>query len=141
MFMIFMVALIIQLVLFFIGQAEWFEPIGIFVAIIIANGVASVSESKQEGKAIALKAEEEAMESAKVIRSGDLTEVHVSQVVVGDIVFLQAGDKVPADSEVISGNIKVDQASSYNYCLCCSRRVTYVDFHFVTIPKFKNGKR
>ena len=101
MIMILMVALIIQLVLFFIGQAEWFEPIGIFVAIIIANGVASVSESKQEGKAIALKAEEEAMESAKVIRSGDLTEVHVSQVVVGDIVFLQAGDKVPADGEVI----------------------------------------
>lgn len=111
MIMILMVALIIQLVLFFIGQAEWFEPIGIFVAIIIANGVASVSESKQEGKAIALKAEEEAMESAKVIRSGDLTEVHVSQVVVGDIVFLQAGDKVPADGEVISGNIKVDQAT------------------------------
>ena len=47
MIMILMVALIIQLVLFFIGQAEWFEPIGIFVAIIIANGVASVSESKQ----------------------------------------------------------------------------------------------
>ena len=39
MIMILMVALIIQGVLYFMGQAEWFEPVGILVAIIIANGV------------------------------------------------------------------------------------------------------
>ena len=56
MIMILMVALVIQVVLFFMGQAEWFEPVGILIAILIANGVASISESKQEGKASALKA-------------------------------------------------------------------------------------
>ena len=111
MIMILLVALVVQVALFFMGQAEWFEPVGILVAIMIANGVASISESKQEGKASALKAEEEAKEMAKVIRDGRLEEIHVSEVVVGDIVYLQAGDKIPADGEIVEGSIKVDQAA------------------------------
>ncbi len=111
MIMILLVALVVQVVLFFMEQAEWFEPVGILVAIMIANGVASISESKQEGKASALKAEEEAKEMAKVIRDGKLEEIHVSEVVVGDIVYLQAGDKIPADGEIVEGGIKVDQAA------------------------------
>lgn len=111
MIMILLVALVIQVILYFLGQAEWFEPVGILIAIIIANGVASISENKQENKASALKEEEEAKETAKVIREGKLNEIHVNDVVVGDIVYLQAGDKIPADGVMISGEIKVDQAA------------------------------
>lgn len=111
MIMILLVALIVQLVLFFLGQSEWFEAAGIFVAIVIANGVASISESKQEGKASALKAEEAAKETAKVIRDGKLIEIHISDIVVGDIVYLQSGDKLPADGEITEGIINVDQAA------------------------------
>lgn len=111
MIVILMVALVIQVVLFFLGQAEWFEPVGILIAILIANGVASISENKQENKASALKEEEEAKEIAKVIRDGKLVEIHVSEVVTGDIVYLQAGDKIPADGIVIDGELKVDQAA------------------------------
>ena len=107
MIMILMVALIIQVVLFFLGQAEWFEPVG----ILIANGVASISENKQENKASALKEEEEAKEKAKVIRNGQLTEIHVNDVVVGDIIYLQAGDKISADGVIVEGALKVDQAA------------------------------
>lgn len=111
MIMILLVALAVQVVLFFLGETEWFEPVGILVAIMIANGVASVSESKQEGKASALKAEEEAKEMTKVLREGNLQEIHVSEVVVGDIVYLQAGDKIPADGVIVKGAVKVDQAA------------------------------
>ena len=111
MIMILLVALVVQVVLFFLHQAEWFEPVGILIAIMIANGVSAVSESKQEGKASALKAEEESKEMAKVLRDGKLEEIHVSEVVVGDIVFLQAGDKLPADGEIVEGEVKVDQAA------------------------------
>lgn len=111
MIIILLVALAVQVVLFFLGEAEWFEPFGILVAILIANGVSSISESKQEGKASALKAEENAKESTKVVRDGKLVEIHVSEVVQGDIVYLQAGDKLPADGEIIDGEIKVDQAA------------------------------
>lgn len=109
--MILLVALVIQVVLFFLGQAEWFEPVGILIAIVIANGVASVSENKQENKASALKEEEEAKERAKVIRDEQLMEIHVSEIVVGDIVYLQAGDKIPADGIIAQGQLKVDQAA------------------------------
>ena len=111
MILILCVALAVQVVLCFMGQAEWYEPVGVLIAIMIANGVASVSENKQEGKASALKAEEEAKEMAKVIRDGTLQEIHVSEVVVGDIVFLMAGDKLPADGEIVDGKIMVDQAA------------------------------
>ena len=111
MIMILLVALVIQAGLFFLGQAEWFEPAGILIAILIANGVASFSENKQENKASALKEEEEAKETAKVIRNGLLQEIHVSEVVVGDIVYLQAGDKIPADGIIVDGELKVDQAA------------------------------
>ena len=114
------VALVIQVALFILGanglklirvDTQWYEPVGILIAILIANGVASVSESRQEGKASALKAEEEARETAKVIRDGVLQEIHAGEIVVGDIVFLQAGDRIPADGEVIEGRLKVDQAT------------------------------
>lgn len=45
MIMILLVALFVQVVLFFLGETEWFEPVAILIAILIANGVASVSES------------------------------------------------------------------------------------------------
>ena len=111
MIMILCVALVVQVVLYLNGQAEWFEPVGILVAIIIANGVAAVSENKQENKAALLKAEEEAHEMAKVIRDGELLEVHVNDVVVDDIVYVQTGDKIPADGIFVEGFAKVDQAA------------------------------
>ncbi len=111
MIMILLVALVIQVVLCFMGEAHWYEPVGILIAIMIANGVSAISENQQEGKASALKAEEEAKEVAKVLRDGKLMEIHVSEVVVGDLVYLQAGDKISADGEIVQGLVKVDQAT------------------------------
>ncbi len=111
MIMILLVALAIQVVLWLLGKAEWYEPVCVLVAILLANGVASFSEHSQEGKASLLKAEEESKEMTKVLRDGQLHEVHVKEVVVGDIVFLQAGDKIPSDGEIIEGEVHVDQAA------------------------------
>ncbi len=111
MIVILLVALVVQVVLFFLKQAEWFEPVGILIAIIIANGVAAVSENKQENKASALKQDEESKMVAKVVRDGQLQEIKVSDIVVGDIVYLQAGDKIPADGTVYEGELNVDQSA------------------------------
>ncbi len=111
MIRILLVALAVQVVLYVLGQAEWFEPVGILIAIVIANGVSALSENKQEGKALALKAEETSRETAKVLRSGHLQQIPLGQVVVGDIVRLQAGDKIPADGVVVEGSLRVDQAA------------------------------
>ena len=111
MIIILLCALVIQLVLFVMGRAEWFEPFGILVAVLIAGGVSSITEYRQEQKASLLKAQQEAGETTKVIRNGTIHEIHVSEVVAGDIVYLQAGDKIPADGEIVEGSIKVDQSA------------------------------
>lgn len=108
---ILLVALAIQLILLFCGQAEWFEPLGVLVAILIANGVAAVSECRQEAKSDALKKEQGGKEKTKVYRDGLLREIAVNDVVTGDIVFLQPGDKIPADGIIVSGSLRVDQSS------------------------------
>lgn len=111
MIMILLVALAVQVILWLMHKAEWYEPVCVLVAIMLANGVASFSEHSQEGKASLLKAEEESKEMTKVLRDGQLAELHVSEVVVGDIVYLQAGDKLPADGEIVEGEVMVDQAA------------------------------
>lgn len=111
MIIILLVALVVQVVMVIMGKAEWFEPVGVLIAILIANGVSSISEYRQENKASSLRQEEEAKEMAKVLRDGNLKEIHVSEVVVGDIVFVQAGDKLPADGTMLEGNIRVDQSA------------------------------
>lgn len=69
-------------------------------------------ENKQQKKAAALKRSLElAKEKTKVLRDGNMKEIHVSDVVTGDIVYLQAGDKIPADGIILDGSIKVDQAA------------------------------
>ena len=111
MIIILLCALGIQLVLFFLGRAEWFEPFGVFVAILIAGSVSSITEFKQEEKASLLKSQQEAGERTKVIRDGSIHEIHVSEVVKDDVIYLQAGDKIPADGVIIEGEIKVDQSA------------------------------
>ena len=111
MIMILLAALAIQFIMFYFGLAEWFEPVGVLIAILIANGVSAISEYKQEGKASSLKADEEAKQEAKVLRDGCVQLVHVSEIVVDDIIFLQSGDRIAADGEIINGNITVDQAA------------------------------
>lgn len=109
--MILIVALIIQVIFWIMGRGELIEAVGIFCAILIANFVGVLSENKQEGKAAELKAEEQAKEKAKVYRDGKLIELPVNDIVVGDVISLQAGDKIFADGILLSGNIKVDQAT------------------------------
>ena len=111
MIIILLCALVIQLVLFVMGRAEWFEPVGILIAVLIAGGVSSFTEYRQEQKASLLKSQQEAGETTKVIRNGSIHEIHVSEVVAGDIVYLQAGDKIPADGVIVEGGIKVDQSA------------------------------
>lgn len=111
MLIILIAALVVQGIFLLLGRGHWYELAGIFAAILIANFVGVYSENQQEGKAQALKAEEMAKELAKVYRNGIMQEVSVNDLVVGDLVILQAGDKIPADGILLQGNIKVDQAS------------------------------
>lgn len=105
---ILLVALVANVVVSF-GDFNWFETVGIALAILISTFVSTLSEYGSE--AAFEKLQEEAMKTkCRVYRSEGLVELPVSEVVVGDTVLLQPGDRIPADGLIISGELQVDQS-------------------------------
>ena len=107
---ILLVALVINLVFVFTGNAEWYEAVGIFVAVLLATFVSTFSEYSNEKAFAKLQSEADKIK-CKVIRDNQVEEISIDDVVVGDYVILQAGDKIPADGVMENGTIKVDQSS------------------------------
>ena len=110
MIIILLVALAINIVFVIMGQAEWYEAVGIAVAVLIANFVSVLSEHKNESKFQELQ-DEASRTKCKVFRNGALTEIYIDEIVVGDYVKLESGDKVPADGILVEGEIKVEQSA------------------------------
>lgn len=110
MIIILLVALAINVIFVFMGQAEWYEAVGIAVAVLIANTVSVFSEYKNESKFQELQ-EEASKTKCKVYRNGSLKEIFIDEIVVGDCIKLEAGDKIPADGIIIDGEIKVEQSA------------------------------
>lgn len=117
MIKILIVALLINIVLSVLGYTgvikegypEWYEPLGIFVAICLATLVSTFSEYRNENAFQKLQ-EEASRIMVKTYRNGVITEVAINDIVIGDAILLQSGDKIPADGIIIDGDIKVDQS-------------------------------
>ena len=106
---ILLIALAIKTVFLF-KSFDWYETIGIVIAILLASFISTISEYGSE-QAFEKLQEEVSKVSCKVIRNGKKIEIPVSEVVVGDIVSLEIGDKIPADGLIVEGKISVDESS------------------------------
>ena len=109
MIKILLIALAINIIFLF-HQSSWFESVGIAVAILLATFVSTLSEYGSESAFEKLQ-EEAARIVCKVQRADGLSQIPINQIVVGDIILLQAGDRVPADGAIIDGNLDLDQSS------------------------------
>lgn len=107
---ILMVALVINLIFVFTGNAEWYEAVGIFMAVLIATFVSTFCEYNNEKAFAKLQADADKIK-CKVCRDNIVQEVPIDDLVVGDYVTLQAGDKIPADAVMVDGEIKVNQST------------------------------
>ncbi len=103
------VALLINIVLAFLGQSEWYESVGIAMAVILATFVSTLSEYKNENAFQKLQAEASQI-LCKIYRNDTIVEESIDQIVVGDCILLQTGDKTPADGVLVDGTIQVDQS-------------------------------
>ena len=92
-----------------IGDTEWYEAVGIAAAVLIATFVSTFSEYNNENAFQKLQ-EEASLIKCKVYRNGEIAEIAINDIVVGDCVLLQSGDKIPADGIIVDGNIAVDQS-------------------------------
>ena len=104
-----LVALAIN-VIFLFKNANWFESAGIALAIFLATFVSTLSEYGSESAFLRLQ-EEAARSECRVRRGGLVLSIPVEEVVVGDLVLLQAGERVPADGELVSGSLSMDQSA------------------------------
>ncbi len=103
------VALAIKIVFLF-KDFDYFETLGILIAIFLATFISTISEYGSEAAFRRLQ-EESSKIFVKVLRNGITTEISIEEVVVGDIVILGSGDKVPADGVIIKGEVTVDESS------------------------------
>ncbi len=90
---------------------ESFADVFVILFVVIVNAVLGVlQESKAEKALEALK--EMSSATSKVIRNGELMHIKSEDLVVGDIVLLEAGDSVPADVRILeSASLKVEEAA------------------------------
>lgn len=109
MIKILLIALGVNLLLLF-RDADWYDSLGIGIAILIATLVSTISEYGSEAAFEKLSAEAAAA-ICRVRRNGRTEEVPVGELVVDDLVLLSAGDRVPADGFLIKGELDVDQSA------------------------------
>lgn len=100
------------------GAAVFFEPGGIFVAILLATGLSFYFEY-QADKEFAILNQVNDDEPVEVIRQSNITEVPRRNIVVGDIVVLNTGEEVPADGELLESiQLSVDESSLTGEPMC-----------------------
>lgn len=92
------------------GGNDVIEIVSIILAIALATGFSTLSEYRNTSRSEALQ-EEYNKTYAKVMRAGKLVHVLTSDIVKGDTILIQAGDKVPVDGIVFDGAVKVSQAA------------------------------
>ena len=92
------------------GEADFADVVIIMFVVILNSVLGVVQEAKSEEALAAL--QEMAAATSKVIRDGKQVEVHSQDLVVGDVVILEAGDSVPADCRILeSASMKVEEAA------------------------------
>ncbi|MDE7412982.1 MAG: calcium-translocating P-type ATPase, PMCA-type [Muribaculaceae bacterium] len=100
------------------GAGVFFEPIGIFIAILLATGLAFIFELKAD-KEFALLNQVNDDEPVQVIRNGNVTQVPRKDIVVGDIVILNTGEEVPADGELLEAvSLNIDESTLTGEPMC-----------------------
>lgn len=105
---ILLIALAIK-VIFLFKDSDIYETVGIFIAIFLATIISTLSEYGSE-KAFEKLNEENSIIKVKVLRNSKKETINIDELVVGDIVYLESGDKVPADSIITKGELYIDES-------------------------------
>ena len=97
-------------IIFLFKDENIFEVLGIAISIFIASFISSISEYGSE-KAFEKLESENSNIKVKVIRNSSKKIISMNDLVVGDIVILESGDKVPADVVIVSGELYISDSS------------------------------
>ncbi|CAH8585817.1 unnamed protein product [Schistosoma rodhaini] len=94
------------------GEVSWIEGVAILCAVVVVVLVTATNDWQKERQFRGLQDKIESDHKMSVLRDGDITEVLVGDIVVGDICLVKYGDLLPADGVVLQSNdLKVDESS------------------------------
>lgn len=103
-----LLALILHLVLLF-RERDFLETAGIATSVVLATLISTLSEYRSESAFTRLF--DACGATLCRVRRGNVTELDTKEIVVGDILLLGAGERIPADGVLLSGGVTVDQAA------------------------------
>lgn len=110
-----------------ISWSEFFEPIGIAVAVLLATTVAHILESQNEKTFKSLnQVNDDTL--VKVIRNNNVCQVPRKDIVVGDIILLETGEEVPADAKLLECMNLTMNESSLTGELQCAKTINPEEF-------------
>lgn len=95
--------------IFLIKDFDWYETVGIVIAIMVASLISSISEYGSM-RVFNKLTEETSLIKVRAKRDNKVIEIPINDVVYNDIILLGEGDKVPADGIIVSGTIAVDES-------------------------------
>ncbi|EDM09756.1 rCG46042, isoform CRA_c [Rattus norvegicus] len=94
------------------GETGWIEGAAILASVIIVVFVTAFNDWSKEKQFRGLQSRIELEQKFSIIRNGQLIQLPVAEIVVGDIAQVKYGDLLPADGILIQGNdLKIDESS------------------------------
>lgn len=109
------------------GEGEGYADVIIIMVVVLINAVLGVYQESKAEKAIEA-LQEIAAATSKVIRDGKLQDIRSEDLVVGDVVVLEAGDSVPADCRIIScASMKIEEAALTGESVPVNKQVDAID--------------
>lgn len=109
------------------GEGEGYADVVIIMVVVIINAVLGVYQESKAEKAIEA-LQEIAAATSKVIRDGKIVTVKSEDIVVGDVVVLEAGDSVPADCRIIEcASMKIEESALTGESVPVTKTAEFID--------------
>lgn len=107
MLLVLLVAAAVSLVIGIVeegGESGWIEGTAIFIAVFLVSNISAANDYSKQYQFRALENTSAEDERCSVFRQGVINQINPRDVVIGDIVVLQAGDQIPADCVIFGSN-------------------------------------
>ncbi len=101
---------VIMFGMFLVGESDWYEPVGTIIAILLVNFVSARTGVANDRAYRDLKASQK-KDTVKARREGVIKVIPADEVVVGDVILLQSGDKILADGILAQGALSVNNSA------------------------------
>ena len=131
------ILIIAAVVSIIIDPHEWIESLIIMIVVLVNAILGLYQENKAEKSLEALQKMSAA--TCKVYRNNSLQTIETKDLVVGDIIYVEAGDSIPADARIIDcSNLKVEEAALTGESVPVNKNADYIEEEDIPLGDRKN---